>query len=160
MFLILATSYNVLHFFRAGGGIEAPVSVQYSLDTIQICFNCKDVLSKINIVSGTSLGIRIDGKDLVDNNYITAVNELLVITVTRINKPWLMVNSIFNLSSYKTKLTEALAVVSKLSMSVSICLKKILIYNNYFYKIIHCINILISKESQRYLWHLLTFFSI
>lgn len=76
--------------------------------------------SKINIVPGTALGLRIDGKDLVDDNYIVAIDDMLGIAVARLTKPWLMSDFIFNMSSYKTKLSETLAVASKLTVKVSI----------------------------------------
>lgn len=76
------------------------------------------VINKNNI-SGTTLGARLDGKDLVNDNYIVAINKCLDILTTRIYKPWLIFDFIFNLSSYKKKLSNALETVFSLSEQVS-----------------------------------------
>ena len=74
----------------------------------------------IPIISETTLGARVDGKALVDDNMIKAVDECQQVLITRINRPWLMSDFIFNLSSQKTKLTKALKTATKLTDEVSI----------------------------------------
>ena len=75
------------------------------------------------MVSGTALGLRIDGKDLIDDNKIAAIDELMNISVTRVMKPWLMSDFVFNLSSYKKKMIEAFAVASEVTVHVSILIR-------------------------------------
>ena len=74
----------------------------------------------ITFVSGTGVGLSADGKDLASGDNIDALEELLEITMTRLMKPWLMFDFFFNLSSYKTRLTEKMAHLSKISVQVSI----------------------------------------
>ncbi|KAJ8715380.1 hypothetical protein PYW07_009862 [Mythimna separata] len=75
----------------------------------------KIVKSVLETSCRTTLGVRLDGKDLVNDNYIGAVNETLEILSARVCKPWLMSDYIFNKSIYKTKLTKALETIFGLS---------------------------------------------
>ncbi|KAJ8715382.1 hypothetical protein PYW07_009864 [Mythimna separata] len=63
----------------------------------------------------TTLGVRLDEKDLVNDNYIVEANKCLDILTTRVYKPWLMFDFIFNMSSYKNNLDKALETVISLS---------------------------------------------
>ena len=74
----------------------------------------------ITYVSGTAVGLSADGKDLVNDDNIQALEELIDITVARLMKPWLMFDFIFNLTSYKTRMVEKKALLSQISVEVSI----------------------------------------
>ncbi|KAJ8709485.1 hypothetical protein PYW08_009489 [Mythimna loreyi] len=75
----------------------------------------KIIKSVLETSCRTTLGVRLDGKDLVNDNYIVAVNECLEVLTTRIYRPWLMFDFIFNMSVYKKKLDKALETIFSLS---------------------------------------------
>ncbi|XP_022827250.1 cytochrome P450 4C1-like [Spodoptera litura] len=63
----------------------------------------------------TTFGINLDGKNEMNDNYVKALNDCLSIISDRIYKPWLIIDTIFNLSSDRKKLEKALETVFQFS---------------------------------------------
>ncbi|CAH1641657.1 unnamed protein product, partial [Spodoptera littoralis] len=66
----------------------------------------------------TTLGVNLDGKDEVNDNYARALNESFNILSDRIYKPWFMINPIFNLSNRKKRLDKLLEAVASYTKEI------------------------------------------
>ncbi|KAH9644651.1 hypothetical protein HF086_011820, partial [Spodoptera exigua] len=68
-----------------------------------------------HFVSVTTMGINLDGKYEINDKYAQAINVCLNTLSGRIYKPWFIIDFIFNLSSDRKKLDEALETVFEFS---------------------------------------------
>ncbi|XP_075986358.1 uncharacterized protein LOC142983408 [Anticarsia gemmatalis] len=75
----------------------------------------KATRSVLETTCRTTMGERFDGKDLVNDNYVKAVDTLLQIISLRLFKPWYMIEYIFNMSRYKKMSDESSKIFSSLS---------------------------------------------
>ncbi|KAF9807604.1 hypothetical protein SFRURICE_008817 [Spodoptera frugiperda] len=66
----------------------------------------------------TTLGVNLDGKDELNDNYAKALNECFHILFDRIYKPWYMIDAIFNLSNDKRRLDKSLEVVASYTKEI------------------------------------------
>ncbi|XP_022827248.1 uncharacterized protein LOC111356994 [Spodoptera litura] len=66
----------------------------------------------------TTLGVNLDGKDEINDNYARALNESFNILSDRIYKPWFMINPIFNLSNRKKRLDKLLEAVASYTKDI------------------------------------------
>ncbi|CAH1641656.1 unnamed protein product, partial [Spodoptera littoralis] len=77
------------------------------------------------IIPVTTLGVNLDGKDEINDNFAKAINCSLDTLCDRVYKPWFMFDTIFNYSNHKKILDKALETVFNFTGKVSIYIYKV-----------------------------------
>ncbi|XP_050357577.1 cytochrome P450 4C1-like isoform X1 [Nymphalis io] len=80
-------------------------------------FDFSEIITKklLETVCQTMMGIDVNNKDVITDNYVKAINRVLQILVARFTRPWLMIDFIFYWTSLKKEQDECLKLMWNLS---------------------------------------------